>query len=425
MPTNDTSSAEQLKSNHPSIADRVLFPQVDLGRIVSMVLWPVSILLIFQRSVILGVDGDRTDDFSPVYRAALAFLRNEPVYTENYNTVDPHYLYPPSGTMLMAPLGYLDPEKARWLFIFVSAAVLVLCAYLITRMFGYTVRSAVMPTVLFVFFLSETVAHTLIFVNFNSFVLLGELAFMMLALKRKDLWAGVPLGITFAVKPVLAVLLLLPLLNRQWKVFVGAIGLPILLTAMAWPLSVDPGSFFRRTAPYLFEARDYYNSSIVGNAAYFGVQSWLVWVLRIAFVVMAAFSLWFLYRYYRKTDELLWMATSAGVLLCTSWLVGSLGQGYYSMLLFPLLMTVFMRGSAIRNWPAWLGIYGCFTFDGFYSQRWEAFGRAVEYNKVTWGWSLLMIAVFCALLFRYLDLRKAGELDVPDSSTRPAASAGV
>ncbi len=277
-----------------------------------------------------------------------------------------------------------------------------------------------MPTVLFVFFLSETVAHTLIFVNFNSFVLLGELAFMMLALKRKDLWAGVPLGITFAVKPVLAVLLLLPLLNRQWKVFVGAIGLPILLTAMAWPLSADPGSFFRRTAPYLFEARDYYNSSIIGNAAYFGVQTWLVWVLRIAFVMMAAFSLWFLYRYYRKTDELLWMATSSGVLLCTSWLVGSLGQGYYSMLLFPLLMTVFMRGSAIRNWPAWLGIYGCFTFDGFYSQRWAAFGRGLEYNKVTWGWSLLMIAVFCVLLFRYLDLRKAGQLEVSGSSMRPA-----
>ena len=411
--------------NRTGTAERVLFPGVDVGRIISMVLWPVAILMVFQRTVILGVDGDRTDDFSPVYRAALAFLRNEPIYTENYNTVDPHYLYPPSGTLLMAPLGYIDPERARWLFIFVSAAVLVLCAYLITRMFGYSVRSWVMPVVLFVFFLSETVSHTLIFVNFNAFVLLGELLFMMLALKRKDLWAGVPLGLTLAVKPVLAVLLLLPLLNRQWKVFVGAIGVPLLLTALAWPLSADPRSFVSRTAPYLFEARDYYNSSIVGNAAYFGVQTWLVVLLRIAFVLMAAFSLWFLYRYYRTTDELLWMSTSAGVLLCTSWLVGSLGQGYYSMLLFPLLMTVFMRGSAIRSWPAWLGVYGCFTFDGFYSDRWEAFGRAIEYNKVTWGWSLLMIAVFCALLFRYLDLRKSGDHQIPGTRTRPAATVGA
>ena len=63
---------------------------------------------------------------------------------------------------------------------------------------------------------------------------------------------------------------------------------------------------------------------------------------------------------------------------------------------------------APRNWPAWLGVYGAFTFDSLYSDRWEAFGRILEYNKVTMGWSLLMIAVFCSLLFRYLDMRKAG-----------------
>lgn len=414
---NDTRDDQHVTTSPATIRDRLLFPQVDTGRIVSMVLWPVAILMVIQRSLILGVNGDRTDDFAPVYRAALAFLRNEPVYNGNYNTVDPHYLYPPSGTMLMAPLGYLDPEKSRWLFIFASAVVLVFCAYLITRMFGYSWRSPVMPVVLFVFFLSESVSHTLIFVNFNSFVLLGELLFMTWALQRKDLWAGIPLGITIAVKPVLAVLLLLPLLNRQWKVFVGAIGMPILLTAMAWPLSADPMDFFTRTAPYLFEARDYYNSSIVGNGAYFGVDLWLVWLLRLAFIGMAAFSLWFLYRYYRQSDELLWMATSSGVLLCTSWLVGSLGQGYYSMLLFPLLMTVLLRGSAVRNWPAWLGVYGCLSFDAFYSIRWEAFGRAIEYSKVTWGWSLLMIAVFCSLLFRYLDLRKR---DQPIKAELPA-----
>lgn len=77
---------------------------------------------------------------------------------------------------------------------------------------------------------------------------------------------------------------------------------------------------------------------------------WLVLVLRIAFVLMAVFSLWFLYRYYRTTNELLWLTTSSGVLLTTTFLVGALGQGYYSMLLFPLIMTVLIPGSTIRNW---------------------------------------------------------------------------
>ncbi|NDK89397.1 DUF2029 domain-containing protein [Gordonia desulfuricans] len=410
------------------LLDRYLYPQMSVQRIVPLVLWPITILMMFHRSVILGVNGDRTDDFRPVYQAALAFLNRQPVYGENLNTVDPHYLYPPSGTLLMSPLAAIDPERSRWLFIAASVVALVVCAYLITRLFGYAANTWVLPTVLFFFFSTETVAHTLIFTNFNSFVLLGMLAFMILMRGRHDWWAGIAIGLTLAVKPVLAPLLLLPLLTRQWRIFVGAIGVPLLLNILAWPISDDPKSFVSNTLPYLMEARDYYNSSIVGNGMYFGVADWLIVLLRIAFTLMAVFSLWFLYRYYRHTDELLWMTTSSGVLLCTTFLVGSLGQGYYSMLLFPLLMTVLLPGSTMRNWPAWLGVYGCFTFDAFYSDRWEHFGRALEYNKVTWGWSLLMIAVFCSLLFRYLDLRKAGvagrwnEWSAPAAATIPATT---
>ncbi|WP_299574704.1 glycosyltransferase family 87 protein [uncultured Williamsia sp.] len=384
-------------------------------RIIALILWPITVVIVLQRSIIMGVNGDRTDDFRPVYDAALAFLNRRAVYGENYDTVDPHYLYPPSGTLLMSPMAYIDPERARWIFIAVSVVALVVCAYLLIRMFGFDGRSVAFPIVLFFFFCTETVAHTLIFTNFNSFVLLGEIAFLMLLLAKRDWWAGVPIGLTLAVKPVLAPLLLLPLLTRRWRVFGGAIGIPLVLTALAWPLSVDPVDFIKRTVPYLGEARDYYNSSIAGNGAYFGVQPWLLYVLRIAFVLMAVFCLWFLWRFYRQTDELLWAATSSGVLLVTVFLVSSLGQGYYSMLLFPLLMTVVRPGSVMRAWPAWLGVVGCMTFDSFLSKRWAAFGRALEYNKVTWGWSLLLITIFCVLLFRWLDLRAQRETPTVDS----------
>lgn len=204
-----------------------------------MILWPISLLMVVHRSVFLGVNGDRTDDFKPVYAAAYNFLNNLPVYGENYATVDPHYLYPPSGTLLMAPVAVIDYERARWAFIAVSVVALLICAYLLTRMFGHALDSWVMPTVLFVFFFTETVSHTLIFTNFNSFVLLGMIAFLMLMRSRHDWWAGIPMGLTLAVKPVLAPLLLLPLLNRQWRVFAFAIAVPLVLTVIALPLSVD------------------------------------------------------------------------------------------------------------------------------------------------------------------------------------------
>ena len=37
------------------------------------------------------------------------------------------------------------------------------------------------------------------------------------------------------------------------------------------------------------------------------------------FVVLAAASLWLLYRYYHRRDPLFWMLTSSGVLLIASW----------------------------------------------------------------------------------------------------------
>ena len=57
----------------------------------------------------------------------------------------------------------------------------------------------------------------------------------------------------------------------------------------------------------------------------------------------------------RTRDPLFWMLTSSGVLLIASWLCLSLAQGYYSMMLFPFLMTVVLPNSVLRNWPGLAG----------------------------------------------------------------------
>jgi arabinofuranan 3-O-arabinosyltransferase len=170
-------------------------------------------------------------------------------------------------------------------------------------------------------------------------------------------------------------------------------------------------SFIRRTVPYIFSTRDYFNSSILGNGIYYGLPMWLVLLLRIIFAVLAVGSLYLLYRYYRERDPFFWMLTSSGVLLITSFLVLSLGQAYYSMMLFPFLMTVVLPNSVIRNWPAWLAIYGFMTMDRWLLMHWPTTGRFLEYMKITYGWSLMLIVVFCVLYFRYLDAKADGRLE--------------
>lgn len=385
---------------------------------IKFALWPIAVMTVLNRVFIKAVNGFITDDFRPVYDASFAFLNGRPVYTANFDSVDPHYLYPPSGTLLFAPVAAIDYEHARWLFILLNVAAILAAWYLLLRLFNYTVRSVAAPALLLAMFLSETVTNTLVFTNVNGCLLLVELVFIHLLIKRRDLWAGVIMGLSIAVKPTLVFLLPIALVRGQWKVFITAISVPLALNAIAWPLVKDPMDFVRRTGPYIFHTRDYFNSAIEGNAAYYGLPDALTWGIRLAMGVVVALTLWILYRYYRE-DELFFITTSSGVLLIASWLLTSLGQMYYSMMIFPFLMSVVLRNSVLRNWPAWLAAFGFLSYDKWLSDRWQSIGRDLEYLRITFGWGLMLLVVFCVLGDRYLAARREGRL-VAGQSLDPA-----
>ncbi|OBG23235.1 arabinofuranan 3-O-arabinosyltransferase [Mycobacterium sp. 852002-51057_SCH5723018] len=377
-------------------------------------LWPLAILSVLHRSIVLTLNGNITDDFKPVYRAVNNFRHGLDIYNEHFDYVDPHYLYPPGGTLLMAPFGYLSFTPSRYLFILINTVAILLAWYLLLRLFKFTLSSVAAPALLLAMFCTETVTSTLVFTNINGCVLLAEILFLWWLLDRKvgrQWWAGVAIGLTLTLKPLLGPLLLLPLLNRQWRAVVAAIVVPVVINLAALPLVSHPMDFFTKTLPYIGGTRDYFNSSIEGNGVYFGLFTWLIVFLRIMFTLLAIGALWLLYRYYRTRDPLFWFTTSSGVLLLWSWLVLPLAQGYYSMMLFPFLMTVVLRNSLIRNWPAWLGIYGFLTLDDWLIYRYMRYGRALHYLKITYGWSLLLIVAFTVLCFRYLDAKAENRLD--------------
>jgi arabinofuranan 3-O-arabinosyltransferase len=395
-----------------AFAPRTTPPSV--ATVLRSVLWPLAILLIIHRSYVLATNGYITDDYGPVYRAVSNFRRGLDIYNEHLDYVDPHYLYPPGGTLLMAPFGYLPVDASRWWFESINCAAIIIAAYFLIRLFGYGFTSVAYPALLVAMFCTESVINTLVFGNVNGCVLLLEVLFFRWVLDGKvshEWWAGVAIGLSLVVKPVLAPLLLLPLLNRQWRAVVMAIAVPVVFNVAAWPLVADPMGFVTRTLPYIFSIRDYFNSSIQGNGVYYGLPMWLILLLRIVFAVLAVVAVWLLYRYYRTRDPLFWFTTSSGVLLIASWLVSSLGQGYYSMMLFPFLMTVVLPNSVIRNWVAWVAVYGFMSADRWLMWRWPTTGRALEYLRVTYGWCLMLVVVFCVLYFRYLDAKAEGRLD--------------
>lgn len=376
-------------------------------------LWPVAILSVIHRSYVLATNGYITDDFAPVYRAVINFKLGLDIYNEHFEHVDPHYLYPPGGTLLLAPFGYLPVDASRYWFIFFNTVAILLAAYFLLRLFKFTLASVAAPALLLAIFCTESVTSTLVFTNINGCIFLAEVLFFRWLLDGKvnhEWLAGVAIGLTLVVKPSLAPLLLLPLLNRQWRALIPAFLVPAVFNAVGWFLVSDPMNFVRGTIPYILSTRDYFNSSILGNGLYYGLPMWLIVLLRGLFLLLAVASLWLLYRFYRQRDPLFWMLTSSGVLLIATFLVTSLGQGYYSMMLFPFLMTVVLPNSVLRNWVAWLAIYGFMTMDRWLLGHWPTTGRYLEYMKITYGWSLMLIVVFCVLYFRYLDAKADGRL---------------
>ena len=376
------------------------------------ILWPIAILLIIHRSYVLATNGYITDDYGPVYRAVVNFKMGWDIYNEHFDYVDPHYLYPPGGTLLMAPFGYLPVDASRYWFITFNTIAIVIAAYLLIRLFNFTFTSVAFPALLVAMFCTESVINTLVFANINGCVLLLELLFFHWLLDGKtshQWWAGVAIGLSLVVKPVLAPLLLLPLLNRQWRAVVTAI---LCRRVQRGSLAVGkrPDGLRHPHAALHLSTRDYFNSSIPGNGVYYGLPMWLIVLLRLAFARWRSRSLWLLYRYYRTRDPLFWMLHVLGC-AADRFVAGVVA---WPGLLLDDAVSVPDDGraanSVIRNWPAWLAIYGFMSAD-----RWLL--ALADDGRASWSHEghLRLVpdadVVFCVLYFRYLDAKADGRLD--------------
>ena len=104
--------------------------------------------------------------------------------------MDPHYLYPPGGTLLLSPFGYLPVTAARYWFITFNTIAIVVAAYFLLRLFNYTLSSVAAPALLLAMFCTESVTNTLVFTNINGCILFCEVLFFRWLLDGKVATSG-------------------------------------------------------------------------------------------------------------------------------------------------------------------------------------------------------------------------------------------
>lgn len=395
-----------------------------VSRIARGAAWPLAVLLVIHRVVIVAFNGNTTDDFTTVYSAVRRFIDGVPVYEQAYNHVDPLYLYNPGATLLLAPLGASgNLELMRAAFIVANAVAIIGALAVLTRLMGHRLDGALFPVSIAAAFATEAVTNTLAFSNINGLLLLALSGFLWALVRglgesspsqpnRLDayperlpehrrtglLWlAGIAIGLAIVVKPQFAPLLFLPLVRLEWRPIAAGLAIPLALNAIAWPMVPGAADYFSKLVPYLGITRDYANASLPGMQAYFGFPDAAFYPVWLACALCVAVGVIVLLRW-RLTDVTVWATTTSSLLLVGVFLLSSLGQQYYSMWLFPALFTAVLARSVFHSWPAWLAAASFLMPVTWYSSHWPNAGRWLSVCMCTFGWLLLTVTItFTAL----------------------------
>ena len=370
-----------------------------------LILWPLAVVLGLQLLFVESLNGAVTDDFTTVYSALQRFLNGENIYEQVYHHTDPLYLYNPGATLFLSPIGLIaSAEVARACFIFANAASIIASLAILTRMFGFSLRSALFPLSIVMAALTESVRNTLVFSNINGLLLLALVGYLW-CLTKKQRWArwsaGLIIGLAIVVKPQFAPLLFLPFIMRWWSTIIVGIAVPVGLNLLAWPIAPGASNYRTELVPHLSQTRDFANSSLPGLAAYFDMPDWLYYPLWLFFAATAGVTILALL-IIRRSDHLLWLVTTAGVLFCGVFFLSSLGQMYYSMLLFPMIFSVTRSRSVFHIWPTWLATI-LFLSPLNWVTTWTPntalpVGQWINYFSATAGWALLLLTTaVCAI----------------------------
>ncbi len=157
-------------------------------------------------------------DFDSFWRSARAMLEGQNIYDTGVELVN---LNPPVWTVLISPLGLLEPITAYRVFVLISLVVVVgYLAWTVEELRlrpGWTVVGVVM------LLLSSPLLATLALGQVYPVLALGLVAAWVADRRDGQEISGAALGLVVALKPSLLPVLLWPLVRRRWRALLPAL----------------------------------------------------------------------------------------------------------------------------------------------------------------------------------------------------------
>jgi hypothetical protein len=209
-------------------------------------------------------------DFDPLRNAATDLLHGDSIYT------DPYFVYPPTAALLLLPTALGDADQAFAAWTIAGGVALAGTAWLIGRQ-APPGRGAVLTSVALLGLLGGFAASRSLSLGNLTVFLAPAVVAVLLAFQRNRWTLGCAiLAATLLVKPLLAPLILVPLLHRRWsailRTMLPAGALLLLATAL-----IPGGSRYPEILRYIAGGTNLHGDNAVNNLSLRGwaeAQAW-------------------------------------------------------------------------------------------------------------------------------------------------------
>lgn len=271
---------------------------------------------------------------------------------------------PPSGLLLIAPLRMFSFEAAAIILQVVSAVSLSAALYLLlTRLLNQSRTTALMGAFL-VAGIAAPAYSTTGLGNLNGPLLFSFVLALVASLDGNERRVGFWMGVGFAIKPVLAPIWIVLLIQRRWKAAGWSFAVPAVGSVIAIAINPKTLHFIDDGLPNIFANLserfpnfDVAIGAVVRTADLPNVLTPIGRLVAVALTAGIAWMVWQRQDHATNDDEtrtLDWIELGAVVFLGYL-LASTFAWRYYVVYLFPIFVLALKRTSLAYNPLVWIG----------------------------------------------------------------------
>ena len=206
-------------------------------------------------------------DFLPLRSAAQALAHGSPVFG------DPSFVYPPTAAVVLLPLALGEVTTAFIGWVLAGAAAMVLAAVLVARAAPVRWRTVVLGVALLGLLGSLIASRSLYLGNLSELLVPVAVGTLLCFHRGRWVLGCALLAASLLVKPLLAPLILVPLLHRRWSALARTMlpGGALLLLSM---VLVPGGTDFPSVLRYCLGGTNLHGANALNNLSLRGWAEW-------------------------------------------------------------------------------------------------------------------------------------------------------